>query len=328
MLHLDVLASPDTGEALSLDGDRLVTASGESFPIRNRIIYLLPRQMENSAIKLKEIEGWKDVFVKNAWTVRAEDILALPESLPELYWRKVTAALDFALRSFQDLRGMIGVDLACGMGWAAARFTQKGARMIAADMNDSPQNGLGSAVLIHEKGVAFDAVCMDSERLPIKAASLDFAFICSALHHFTQPVKALRDIHRVLKPGGVLIDIAESFKTGFHDEERDSENQQLIEFRAAGINEQSYTQREYETMFREAGFDLETFLTDWDRPDPRLPSHRWRNGNLATIAKTHRRRSMRALLSVMRGGPLIALLRYRRLHYTVADRVFIARKPR
>lgn len=223
---------------------------------------------------------------------------------------------------------MIGVDLACGMGWAAARFTQKGARMIAADMNDSPQNGLGSAVLIHEKGVAFDAVCMDSERLPIKAASLDFAFICSALHHFTQPVKALRDIHRVLKPGGVLIDIAESFKTGFHDEERDSENQQLIEFRAAGINEQSYTQREYETMFREAGFDLETFLTDWDRPDPRLPSHRWRNGNLATIAKTHRRRSMRALLSVMRGGPLIALLRYRRLHYTVADRVFIARKPR
>jgi len=43
----------------------------------------------------------------------------------------------------------------------------------------------------------------DSVNLP--PASIDLAFICDAYHHFEFPHKAMRSIHRALKPGGSVI---------------------------------------------------------------------------------------------------------------------------
>ena len=42
----------------------------------------------------------------------------------------------------------------------------------------------------------------DMEALPIDAGQLDVAVLALVLHHVPEPVRALTEVHRVLKPGG------------------------------------------------------------------------------------------------------------------------------
>jgi len=327
-LNIDVLASPDDHAPLGVapDGAALVTGKGEAYPIRDGILYLLPRDVQRAELKEREREGWKKVFEANQWRVDGPAILELPDAGTDQYWKKCAAAFRFAEAIVGVAPGKCGLDLACGVGWATARFARRGARMIAADFNDTVHNGLGAAIQTRALGVAFDAVCCDGERLPIADASLDFAFICSALHHFTDPGKTLAEIHRVLKPGGVLIDICESFRTGFSDAQREEEHEQLVEFRGAGINEQSLTQAEYAALFAGAGFRLTTLLPDWDAVVEGAPPEAYMGRGLRDAARTHRRAIMRLLLGPLAFGPVVALLRWRRLKFTVCDRIFVARK--
>jgi len=60
----------------------------------------------------------------------------------------------------------------------------------------------------------------DTERLPFKAFSFDTALSTQVLEHLVQPREALSEIHRVLKPWGVLIMTAPQ-TWGLHEEPRD-----------------------------------------------------------------------------------------------------------
>ena len=51
----------------------------------------------------------------------------------------------------------------------------------------------------------FTRVCADIEGLPLKPASIDLAWSNLALHGLADPLPALKDIHRVLKIGGLLM---------------------------------------------------------------------------------------------------------------------------
>lgn len=93
------------------------------------------------------------------------------------------------------------LELACGTGqfsfrlaehaghWEATDFSE---RMVAeAQKRQRPQN-LTFAV-------------RDATRLPYAAAAFDTVLIANALHIMPSPDKALSEIRRVLKPGGVLL---------------------------------------------------------------------------------------------------------------------------
>ena len=326
--NLDILVAPKIRQKLELESADQLSSQGQSFPIRNGILYLLPDGIENQEIKEREREGWKKVFEENHWNVNGEQILALPGNSDNPYWVKANAAYQMVLAALHPLNGKRGLDVACGLGWGAANFAKLGAKMIAADFNDTVHNGLGAAILVRNHGINFDAVCSDCEYLPIADSSLDFVFICSALHHFTRPEVALAEIYRVLKPGGVLADICESFKTGYGDEEREAGHKDLNDFRAAGINEQSFTHSEYLRMFRSVGFHVETILPDWDKADSGKPLQSWVNKNLDEAAKVHHRKIMRYLLGSLRFGPLVNFLRWRRLNYTVSDRIYFCTKQK
>lgn len=45
---------------------------------------------------------------------------------------------------------------------------------------------------------------IDVHNLPFEEETYDMIFSCHAFEHFENPVQALREIHRVLKPGGVI----------------------------------------------------------------------------------------------------------------------------
>jgi len=53
-----------------------------------------------------------------------------------------------------------------------------------------------------DKPMAPLRICCDIERLPFFSGALPFVFCYQTLHHFPDPSRAVREVHRVLAPGG------------------------------------------------------------------------------------------------------------------------------
>lgn len=93
-------------------------------------------------------------------------------------------------------------DLGCGTGALSAAFAPHVARVHAIDASAAM---LGSArarlrrlpnVTVHEGAL---------EMLPLADASLDLAVLSLVLHHVADPQRALREVRRVLRPGGRVL---------------------------------------------------------------------------------------------------------------------------
>ncbi|MCL4706842.1 methyltransferase domain-containing protein [bacterium] len=59
-------------------------------------------------------------------------------------------------------------------------------------------------------------VCCDANFLPFASGSLPFVFCYETLHHFPDPTPIVREIHRVLTPGGVFFFDEEPFERKLH----------------------------------------------------------------------------------------------------------------
>lgn len=324
LTNIEIVACPVCKRQVSSDSEGLHCSSCNlEYPIRSGIAYLLPPNVADRKTKEAEREGWRKVFENRGWVAYPESILGFPESRDDAYWNKVADSMPLIDKVLGPLQGKRGIDIAAGMGWASARFARNGASVLALDYNDTPYNGLGAAISVRDLGVHFDAICCDCEVLPVVSSSLDFAFICSALHHLTHPETALAECHRVLKPGGLLVDMCESFRTAFFNS-KDEHGADFAEFRSSGVNEQAYTQKQYEALFKNAGFDVVTLFSRWDAPVQGLPSHKWINSRTAQAIAHHHSLSKRLLLHCLLSTPARGLVRWKRLHLSIADRVFVA----
>lgn len=102
-----------------------------------------------------------------------------------------------------------GLDLCCGTGDIAARERKMlgaGGRVFALDFS------LGMLRIARKRlsgggpprGARGDVVCADAMRLPFAAGSLQFVSVGYGLRNVVDLAGCLREIHRVLAPGGVL----------------------------------------------------------------------------------------------------------------------------
>lgn len=94
--------------------------------------------------------------------------------------------------------GVSLLDVACGPGVVAAQAAQRGAR--AAGIDFSPE----MIALAKAAGPSLDFLVADVEQLPFADDSFDAAVVNFGMHHFEQPVRALREIRRVLRRRGRL----------------------------------------------------------------------------------------------------------------------------
>ena len=113
-----------------------------------------------------------------------------------------------------------------------------------------------------QAGVEVDFRQGDAARIPFPSGSFDFLVCRAAFKNFTQPVRALQEMYRVLKPGGkaLIIDLR-------RDASRESIRQGVAAMRLGLVNsmltrltfrcmllKRAYTRTEFEQMVSETGF--------------------------------------------------------------------------
>jgi SAM-dependent methyltransferase len=95
------------------------------------------------------------------------------------------------------------LDIGCNWGRWSVAAARKGYRVIGVD----PQLGaiMAARRVAKQLGLDIDYVCADARHLPFIAGAFDATFSYSVLQHFSRAdcLQAVRDIGRVLHPGGV-----------------------------------------------------------------------------------------------------------------------------
>lgn len=103
-----------------------------------------------------------------------------------------------------DVAGARLLDLGCGSGTYSLRFAERGASVTGLDL---------SAMMIalairkaRERGVSIDLAVADIGRpLPLAEARFDFVFTATALHYVEDLGLTMKEVARVIKPGGRLV---------------------------------------------------------------------------------------------------------------------------
>jgi ubiquinone/menaquinone biosynthesis C-methylase UbiE len=96
--------------------------------------------------------------------------------------------------------GRHAADVGAGTGFMTEALLERGVAVVAID--ESPQM---LAVLRDKLGqTTVDCRVSDGESLPLDNASVDYAFANMYLHHVSSPAHAIREILRILRPGGAL----------------------------------------------------------------------------------------------------------------------------
>ena len=102
------------------------------------------------------------------------------------------------LDSLGGLRGRHVLEVASGTGHLAAEVLTRGASVVGIDVASK------MVALARERFPRATFVEGDAEGLPFEDAQFDSVLCCFGLLHFAEPVKALREMARVLKPGGAV----------------------------------------------------------------------------------------------------------------------------
>lgn len=113
--------------------------------------------------------------------------------------------LSFAHRfyEFSNARGRKVLDVGCGNGWVLSHFARRGAATTGIDITEAGVN-LCRTRFKNEK-LSGDFVVGNAEALPFPDNSFDVVSCMGVVHHTSNPHQAVRELHRVLKPGGRLL---------------------------------------------------------------------------------------------------------------------------
>jgi SAM-dependent methyltransferase len=106
--------------------------------------------------------------------------------------------LRYLLEDLAPVRGRV-LDVGCGAGQVAkaVKHARPDLEVFGCDLSRSALEG---AATPDDGGVAFRLAT--AERLPFADGEMDFVWIFDVLEHVEDPEVVLREVHRVLKPGG------------------------------------------------------------------------------------------------------------------------------
>jgi ubiquinone/menaquinone biosynthesis C-methylase UbiE len=102
---------------------------------------------------------------------------------------------------FSDFAGQRLLEVGCGMGTDLLQFARGGARVTGVDL--TPRSIETSRHHLKLYGQSGDFALTDAEHLPFADESFDVAYSNGVLHHTPDTAEAVREIYRLLRPGGL-----------------------------------------------------------------------------------------------------------------------------
>jgi SAM-dependent methyltransferase len=102
---------------------------------------------------------------------------------------------------FDQFRGARLLEIGCGMGTDLLQFARGGARCVGIDLTPRSVEITRHRFALYGVDGAF--MLADGERLPFASESFAVVYSNGVLHHTPDTAGAIREVHRVLRPGGV-----------------------------------------------------------------------------------------------------------------------------
>jgi len=102
---------------------------------------------------------------------------------------------------FDTFRGARLLEIGCGMGTDLLQFARGGARCVGIDLTPRSVAITRHRFALYGADGAF--MIADGEQLPFASETFDVVYSNGVLHHTPDTAGALREVHRVLRPGGV-----------------------------------------------------------------------------------------------------------------------------
>lgn len=145
------------------------------------------------------------------------------------------------------LRCATVLDAGCGQGKALKPLQQRfqATQVIGVDVDAHALVAARAEVARH--GLEAEFIEADCASIPLPGASVDLVFCHQTLHHLVRQEETLKEFHRLLKPGGVLL-LAESTKAYIHS--------WVIRLFFRHPMHVQHTAPEYLEMVRHAGFEF------------------------------------------------------------------------
>ncbi len=200
------------------DGSATCQACGQAYAIADGVVDLL-FDPSTDVVSQQEITIHADEhsdhegsgFAINPENIERyrEQFLALPEGDgSELYTHGAFKNISGLAAQYYEFVGHLGLtggesvlEIGADSCWSVAKFARKGCNCVALDIN---HHLIVSDLFMQEYGVYFERVVADMNRLPFQDDSFDVVFCSQVLHHSTDLRGTMKEIARVLKPGGRL----------------------------------------------------------------------------------------------------------------------------
>lgn len=166
-------------------------------------------------IKTQVQEFWQASPCDSWFTKEAWETPAFYRTLDEHRY-KVHPRLQSAI-GFEKTRGLRVLEIGCGCGSEAERFARTGAHYTAVDLTDAALSLTRTRFQLSNLQGCF--VQGDAENLPFPNDAFDMVYSHGVLHHTPDTPQTIREVHRVLSPGGramVMLYYRGSFNYNFN----------------------------------------------------------------------------------------------------------------
>lgn len=119
-----------------------------------------------------------------------------PDFIRRLEWRKILEWLD-------PKEGEKILDIACGGGELSLKIAEKGSKVCGINLSEDEIKY--AKCLAERERILCEFKVGNAEDLPYQDKYFDKVVCSSSLEHFKDDIKALKEMHRVLKPNGSVV---------------------------------------------------------------------------------------------------------------------------